>query len=157
MSPAYLAVLGITLLVIAFAVARGGQPEKWCAAIIGGEAAIDFLLLITIGARSFDEFDLSRIVLDGVAAALLIAISMRANRLYPLAIAAAQLVALIGSMAVLISGDGMSQAFWAMTQGPLFLQLPLLAGGTIAHTLRLSRIGPYNCWSPQIGALQQSG
>ncbi len=157
MSLAYLVVLGITLLVVAAAVARGGQPEKWCAAIMAGEAAVDLLILLAVGPRSFGEFDLSRIMLDGVASAMLIAVAMRANRLYPLGLAASQIVALIGSIAVLLAGEGMAQAFWAMTQLPLFLQLALLAGGTLAHRLRVARIGAYNGWSPREGPERQFG
>ncbi len=157
MSQAYLIVLGITLLIVAMAVTRGGQPERWCAAIIAGEVTIDLLILLAVGPRSFGEFDISRISLDGIAAALLIAVAMRANRIYPLAIAAAQLVALIGSVVALLAVDGMAQAFWAMTQMPLFLQLALLTGGTLAHRLRLAKIGRYNCWSPREGPQRQFG
>ena len=157
MSQAYLIVLGVTLLVVALAVTRGGQPERWCAAIIAAEMTIDLLILLAVGPRSFGEFDISRILLDGIAAALLIAVALRANRIYPLAIAAAQLVALIGSVVALLAVDGMAQAFWAMTQMPLFLQLALLAGGTLAHRLRLAKIGQYNCWSPREGPQRQFG
>ena len=157
MSLTYLVVLGITLLVVAVAVARGGQPEKWCAAIIAGEATVDLLILLVAGPRSFGEFDGSRIMLDGIAAVLLIAVAMRANRIYPLAIAASQIVALIGSLAALLSGDGMTQAFWAITQLPILLQLTLLAGGTLAHRMRVARVGPYNCWSPHDAHHHQFG
>ena len=157
MSQAYLIVLTISLLVVAVAMTRGGHPEKWCAAIIAGEVTIDLLILLTMGPRSFGESHISRILLDGIAAALLVAVAMRANRIYPLAIAAAQLVALIGNVVAMLAVDGMAQAFWAMTQMPLFLQLALLAGGTLAHRLRLAKIGEYNCWSPKEGPQRQFG
>ncbi len=144
----YLMVIAITLLVVALAAARGGRPEQFCAAIIAGELATDFVLMLALGPRSFRTFDGSRMLIDVIVAALFIAIAMRANRVYPLAIAASQIVAIIASVAVLLASDGRSQAFWAMTQLPIFLQLVLLAAGTAAHRMRLSRIGPYNCWSP---------
>ncbi|MWV27891.1 hypothetical protein [Aurantiacibacter rhizosphaerae] len=141
----------------AYSVARGGQPEKWCAAIIGGEVLVDLLILLVAGPRSFGQFQFSRILLDAVACALLIAVAMRANRMYPLALAAAQIVALIGSIAALLASEGMAQAFWAMTQAPLFIQLALLALGTLAHGMRVARIGPYNCWSPPVARHSQPG
>lgn len=116
---------------------------------------MDLVLQLTIGPRSFRNFDASRMLIDVVSAGLFIAVAMRANRLYPLAIAAAQLVAVIGSVAVLLSSDGWSQAFWAMTQLPLLLQLLLLTGGTIAHRYRLARVGAYNCWSPRYEEIRQ--
>jgi len=141
-------IVAATFLVVAFAAARGDAPEKLCAAIIAAEALIDLVLQFTIGPRSFVEFYLSRLLLDLFAASALIAVAMRANRLYPLAIAAAQLVAVIGSISALVARDGWSQAFWAMTQLPVVLQLALLLGGTVMHRYRLSRVGPYNSWSP---------
>lgn len=150
MSFEYSSVLVITLLIVAFAAVRGGQPEKWCAGVIAGEISADLLLYFAIGPRTFGEFEPIRLLLDCAAAVAFIAISMRANRLYPLAIAASQIVAIIGSVAVILVDDGLAQAFWAMTQLPLFIQLVLLAGGTIAHGLRVTRIGNYNCWSPRL-------
>lgn len=141
--------VAVTLLVVVFAATRGDWPERLCAAIIAGESLVDLVLHLTIGPRTFRMFDASRFLIDVACALGFIAVAMRANRVYPLAIAAAQLVAVIGSLAVVLSDDGWSQAFWAMTQLPLLLQWLLLVGGTIAHRQRLARIGPYNCWSPR--------
>lgn len=142
-------IVAATFLVVAFATARGDAPERWCAAIIATEAMVDLLLQLTIGPRSFVQFDLSRLLLDLAAAGAFIAVALRANRVYPMAIAASQLVAVIGSLAALVAKEGWSQAFWAMTQLPVLLQLLLLLGGTLAHRHRLARLGPYNCWSPR--------
>lgn len=149
MSPTLFSVLAITLLAIAFAVARGGSPERWCAVIVAAEILVDLTLQLTIGPRSFVDFDLSRMLIDLVIAGGFIVVAMRANRLYPLGIAAAQLVAVIGSLSALLAHEGWSQAFWAMTQLPIFLQVGLLVGGTLAHQHRLAILGPYNCWSRQ--------
>jgi len=147
--------LAITLLVVAYAAARGDWPERLCAAVLVGEAAVDLILQATIGPRSFRFFDSTRMLLDCTVAVLLIALSLRANRLYPLGIAAAQIVAVIGSLIMLLGAKGWTQAFWAMTQLPVVLQLVLLGAGTIAHSRRVRRIGPYNCWSPRYSELQQ--
>lgn|GEM_PF-1815143 len=155
MSSVYISITAITLLVVVYAATRGDSPERFCAAIIAGEAVIDLALQVTIGPRSFRDFDASRMLIDVISASLFIAVALRANRLYPLGIAAAQLVAVIGSVAVLLSDDGWSQAFWAMTQLPLLLQLVLLAGGTFAHRYRFARIGAYNGWSPRMNETRQ--
>lgn len=151
MSFEYSFVLVMTLLIVAFAAVRGGDPEKWCAGVIAGEILIDLLLYFALGPRTFGEFEPIRLTLDIAVAVAFITISLRANRLYPLGIAASQLVAIIGSVAVILVDDGMGQALWAMTQVPLFLQLGLLAAGTFAHSKRVARVGLYNCWSPRPG------
>lgn len=143
--------VAVTLLVVVFAATRGDRPEQWCAIIIAGETLVDLALRQTIGQRTFSSFELSRFLLDLIVVTALFCVAMRANRVYPLAITAAQVFAVIGSVAVLLSTDGMAQALWAMTQMPIFLQLILLTGGTLAHRHRLARVGPYNSWSPRPG------
>jgi hypothetical protein len=149
-SSVLISILAATLLVVVFAAARGGWPERLCAAIIACEAVVDLALQFTIGPRSFRTFDASRLLIDLVAATLFTLVALRANRLHPLVIAAAQLVAVIGSLVVLLAEGGWTQAFWAMTQLPVLLQLVVLGGGTIAHRQRVARIGAYNCWSPRL-------
>lgn len=155
MSEVLISLLVITLLVVVYATVRGDWPERLCAAILLGEAAIDLIFHAAIGPRSFRLFDSSRMLIDCTVAVLVIAVSLRANRLYPLGIAAAQIVAVIGSIIMLLGAKGWTQAFWAMTQLPVVVQLVLLGAGTIAHLRRVKRIGPYNCWSPRYSELQQ--
>ncbi|WP_271078265.1 hypothetical protein [Aurantiacibacter sp. MUD61] len=144
----YIIVWVIVASVTLFAVMRGDQPERLCAAIIAFGVLADAIFLAIFGPRGFHDFDVSRIGIDLLQTIGFFWIALRANRTYPLFIVAAQLVAIIGSMAAALVPDGMSVAFWAMTQAPLFLEILLLGGGTIAHAARVSRIGPYNAWSP---------
>lgn len=148
MSEQYIVTTVITLLVVAYAAARGDSPERWCAAAIGIECIVDLVLHFTIGPRSFREFDLSRMLFDVMKAVVFVAIALRANRIYPLAIAASSLVAVIGSVPALVSKEGWTQAYWAMTNTPTYIQVIVLAAGTVAHRKRLARVGRYNCWSP---------
>jgi hypothetical protein len=145
----YIAIKLTTLLVVVYAATRGDSPEKWCAAAIGAEALLDLLLHVKIGHRTFTEFEPSRMVFDIAVACVFMAIGLRANRLYPSAMAATQILAVIGSVPLLLSNEGWGLAYWAMTNVPLYILLVLLAGGTLAHRRRLARIGPYNCWSPR--------
>lgn len=153
----YIATNVATLLAVAYAAVRGGSPERLCAAIIAGESVIDLALHLAIGDRTFSQFDWSRFLLDVVSASLFIAVALRANRIYPLTIAASQIVAVIGSVAVVLATAGWTRAFWALTQMPLYLQLALLAGGTYAHRRRVARVGAYNCWSPRPHSSLQLG
>lgn len=145
-------VIALAAIISGHAVLRGDKPEQFCAAIIILGIAADRAIDALMGGRSFDSFDLSRLLLDALQFVLFLIIALRANRIYPLAICAAQLLALIGSIAVLAVSNGWNQAYWAMTQLPLFLQLAFLAGGTFAHHSRVSQVGNYNCWSPRLGS-----
>ena len=139
----------VSAMIALFAAVEGGHPERWATATIVGGILLDLLIQAVIGPRPFGHFDLSRMVIDLIQFTLLLIIALRANRIYPLGLAAAQLLALVGSLAVLFSSDGWSQAYWAMTQMPVLLQLSILAGGLWAHRRRVSRIGKYNNWSPR--------
>jgi len=152
----YTVTTAITLLVVAYAAARGDSPERWCAAAIGVETVVDFTLHYTIGPRSFSEFNLSRLVFDMMKASVFITVALRANRVYPLGVAAAGVVAVIGSIPALLNKEGWNQAYWAMTNTPTYLQVVLLAAGTVAHRKRLALIGPYNCWSPRPAPARQA-
>lgn len=148
MSTQSIIVATVAALVAIYAATKGGHPERWCAAIIFAGIVFDKTFEAAFGLRDFDDFDLSRLLLDSVQLFAFVGIALRANRLYPLGIASAQLLALIGSIAALVVHEGWNQAYWAMTQLPLFIQLALLSGGTHAHRLRVAKIGNYNGWSP---------
>lgn len=138
----------LTALIVLYAMIKGSHPERWVAVIIITGVVFDRIMWIIIGPRPFEHFDTTRLSMDFTQLVLFLAIALRANRLYPLGIASTQLLAIIGSIAALVVQEGWNQAYWAMTQLPLFFQLALLAGGTHAHRLRVAKIGNYNSWSP---------
>lgn len=132
-----------------FAVLRGGRPERLGAAIIILGIVVDRAWTGFFGYRDFLTFDGSRLALDLVQMAAFLWLALRANRVWPLWISAAQAVAITGSIAALVLPDGYNYAFWAITQAPLFVQLFALAVGIAAHHRRVRRVGEYNCWSPR--------
>lgn len=132
-----------------FAMRRGGAPERCCAAIIAFETILDFLYGALLGERGFAEPSFSRFAIDLIAFVGFVWVALRANRVWPLWVAAAQLVVLTGSTAVLVKNQGHQQAYWALTQLPIVFQLTALGVGTLVHAQRLRRIGPYNGWSPR--------
>lgn len=144
----------ISVLLVAAAVGilsilRGGHPERWCAATIAAGIIIDRVWIAALGARPFTEFDEGRFIIDAVQCCVFVGVAMRANRVYPLFIAASQVVVIVGNIAALALNDGWTQVYWAMTQLPLLLQIAILAAGIAAHVRREARIGRYNCWSPR--------
>lgn len=145
--------LGLSTFVIGFAFWRGGKPEKLGAAIVAFSMCIDLAVRLWVGEWDFSTFNRRRFLIDLVELGLLFSLALKANRVWPIFSAAAQMVAVAGSLAVLGSQGGMQIAYWAVTQLPLFGQLAALALGTFFHVRRQAMVGPYRDWrlahSPQ--------
>ena len=139
-------VLGLSTGVIAFAMWRGSKPELLGAAIVALNMCIDLAVREWVGRWDFNDFNLSRFLIDLVEFGLLLSLALHANRVWPIFSAAAQLVAVAGSLAVLGATEGNEIAYWAVTQLPLFGQLAALAVGTFFHLRRQAVVGPYRDW-----------
>jgi uncharacterized membrane protein len=107
---------------------------------------IDALYHVLFGPSGFDTVDPVHVVLDGAELAAIMWLALRANRVWPLFAAAAQVLCVTGHIAVFIEADGMRRAYWAMTQLPQYIQLTALLCGAIAHARRERIIGPYRSW-----------
>lgn len=145
---AFEVILGIAMILAAafFAVARGGPPERIAAAIIVCWLLSDVSYHLVFGPSGFDSVDPVHLILDGGELVAIVWLALRANRMWPLWAAAAQLICVSGHVAVFISPEGMRRAYWAMTQLPPYIQLTAVFLGAVAHTRRLGRIGPYRSW-----------
>lgn len=125
---------------------RGGPPEKVAAGIIVGWIVADVAYHLAFGPSGFDTVDPVHLVLDTGELIAISWLALRANRLWPLWAAAAQLICVSGHLAAAIEPRGMTLAYWAMTQIPPFIQLFALFLGALAHAARSKRIGPYRSW-----------
>lgn len=145
---AFEVVLAVTLVFAAafVAVARGGPPERLAAAIIVCWIIADVSYHVAFGPSGFDQVDPVHLVLDGGELVAILWLALRANRMWPLWAAGAQLICVSGHIAVLVSPEGMRRAYWAMTQLPPYIQLTALVLGAAAHARRQQRIGPYRSW-----------
>lgn len=130
----------------AYSYRRGGAPEQCAAAIIVIWLALSVIYRLIAGPASFISVDPARFALDMGELIAISFVAVRANRMWPLWAAAAQLICVMGHVAAFIEPGGMRRAYWAMTQIPPFIQLCALLLGAIAHTARLGRIGPYRSW-----------
>ena len=142
-------VLVFAASVSSYAILRGGMPERYCAAIMGTGILIDRFYPMLFDERGFHELSTSRLTFDVLQFAGYLWVALLANRTWPLWMAAAQLLCIVGSTSVLIVQEGDKQAYWALTQLPIFIQLLALGFGAFAHTCRVRRVGDYNCWSPK--------
>jgi hypothetical protein len=140
-------ILALTLFfAVAFvAVARGGPPERLAAAIIVCWIMVDVSYHLVFGPSGFARVDPVHLVLDGGELVAIMWLALRANRMWPLWAAAAQLICVSGHIALFME-PGMRRAYWAMTQLPPYIQVTALLLGAVAHARRFERIGPYRSW-----------
>lgn len=147
MTPTYALILTFVLACGYYAFRRGGPPERLAAAIIVGWIVCDAIYHIVFGPSGFASVDPFHIVLDGAQLVAILWLALRANRIWPLWAAAAQLICVSGHVAALIEPGGMQRAYWAMTQLPQYIQLTALLFGAAAHARRERRLGgPYRSW-----------
>lgn len=146
MSPQVVLIVGLVSSAGLLAFRRGGPPERLAAAIIVGWVGVDAIYHLLFGPSNFDTVDPVHVVLDSAELAAIVTLSLRANRVWPLFAAAAQLICVTGHFAVLAEPSGMRRAYWAMTQLPQYIQLTALLLGAAAHMRRERVIGPYRSW-----------
>jgi len=125
---------------------RGGPPERLAATIIVAWVVSDVFFSLVSGPFGFDRVDATQVLLDGGELVAIMWLALRANRMWPLWAAAAQLMCVSGHLVAFVEPGGMKRAYWAMTQLPAYIQLIALVCGAVAHARRYERIGPYRSW-----------
>ncbi|WP_428027537.1 hypothetical protein [Altererythrobacter sp.] len=124
----------------------GGSPERWIAIIGIGWVVVAHRIYhhLAPGSAWSPTFHAAS---DGFGLIMYLAVALRANRLYPLVIAALQLVSVLAYVA------------WAIDHGHAPISLPILAiapswgilvcmiVGIVAHVRRGRRLGSYPDWT----------
>jgi hypothetical protein len=137
----------IVVLVCAMVANRfGGEPERFAGAIIAVWVFADGAYHMASGPSTFNGVDPVEMALDGTELVAMVWLALRANRLWPLWAAAAQLICFSGHVVALIDLGGARRAYWAITQLPQYIQLAALLIGTATHARRERRFGPERSW-----------
>lgn len=130
-----------------WALRKGGGPERACGwsflAMVVAERAYHMLVSRSFELETVDSWHLT---LDLALLAALVPIALRANRLYPMGLAACQVIAVNAH----IARDSFAQitplAYYVMYVAPSYLQLIILFCGVSAHIRREEKYGPYRDW-----------
>ena len=146
MSTRVILILSIVVIASAISYRRGGPPERLAAMLIAGWVLTDALYHLLFGPSGFDRVDPVHLVLDGGMLGAIVWLALRANRVWPLFAAAAQLMCFSSHIAVMVTPEGARRAYWAMSQLPQYIQLAALLAGAAAHARRERMIGPYRSW-----------
>ncbi len=125
-----------------------GAPERWLIGTFLATMVAPIYVVRWIGLAYWHTQTAATAILmiDVLAAALFIAIALRANRNYPLWIAGFQLVAVGAHLVRGVSDDISPLAIAMLTIGPSYCQLLVMLGGFLRHVLRERRFGSYRAW-----------
>jgi hypothetical protein len=139
--------LTVAIFLLLFGLARryGRGPEQQVAGILLANFMASIVHVMVAGQVSFDSMDRFVAVVDFVSLVAIVWIALRANRMWPLLIAALQLVVMIAHFSVFIE-FGSRTVYWGMMAISQYLQLGVLAGGVVMHHRREKRAGPYRSW-----------
>lgn len=132
----------------------GAGPERICVATLFvmtyGDAAYHAILG---QGPVYGSVDIGHFLIDIGVAAVFIGVALRANRVYPLWLAAFQLVSVISHFAREVTETFPKLAYGLMTYVPYYVVLLIMAGGLWQHARRTSRHGPYRSWRPSSNPL----
>ncbi|MCL6252265.1 hypothetical protein M3P36_14580 [Altererythrobacter sp. KTW20L] len=139
----YLIIFALT----AYAFARGAGPEKQAGTIMSSMVVLylAYHLLIPEGGV-YDEIDLGHLMIDLVVLVLLGRLAIRANRIYPLWMLAAQLISTLMHLGRGLDTEITPLAYFLLIHAPSYIQVAALALGLAAHRRRVRRFGTYRSW-----------
>ena len=130
-----------------FALWRGAGPEKACALTLLSLMAVDDAYHLAFGSfYPLDRADPWHVFIDSIALVVFVAIALRANRFYPMVLAAAQLVSVTAHIVRMTVPQMTSLSYYLLYVMPFYFAIIVLAGGLWRHRQRSNRLGPYREW-----------
>lgn len=144
--------LASALMLLAFIIAmlRGASAERTMALAMICQVPVLLIEQLLFGSRnpasSYQRVETGMLLVDLMSLALYVAVALRANRNYPLLVAGAQLVAVMGHVVRAMNDDLLPRAYASLVIAPTHFQIIVLIVGTLAHARRERRFGPYPSW-----------
>ena len=133
-------------LIAALAFWKGAAPERAVAGSLVYMHLIDPPYHWLIGEAKYDQIDLGHLFIDATTAALLFTIALRANRTYPLWLAAWQLISVFSHIVRNVSPAIAKNAYAIMIIAPSYFEIAIFAVGLLLHLRREKIFGPYRSW-----------
>lgn len=151
--------VGILLALILIALWRGAGPERWSAAVFICMFVLDRLYHFILGqGAQYGTMDVGHFCIDLIATIAFVAIALRANRIYPLCLAALQVIAVISHVIRAISPAVAGGAYSILMIAPSYLQIAVFGTGLCLHLRRSQKFRHYPSWlvsSPHSQAQEQ--
>lgn len=135
----------LTIGCCVYALWRGGSPEKIAAIVLTS----GWLLTVGVTSQSgaFQSVEIGVLAVDLVCLLVFVAIAVRADRSWPIWVAALQLIGTAGHAARLVDPAIVPRAYAFMLAVWSYPMILLIIVGTWRHRQRLARFGVDNSWS----------
>ncbi len=137
--------LTILLAALAYALRKGGAPERTMALILIAMAAADQLLHLFIPPR-FTSIDAGHLAIDLVAAAASVILALVAHRFWPMLAAVLQILPLMAHVGKAADITVHPVAYLTMQVSASWLLPPLLVIATWRHQTRMCANGSDRSW-----------
>lgn len=137
----------ILLVALAYAMRKGGGPERAMAAVLLAMLVTDQALHLFVPVQ-YLAVDTGHLLIDLAAAAATLAIALMAHRFWPMIAAALQFLPLLAHSTRAIEMDLHSAAYLTMQVAGSWPLAPLLVVATWRHQRRLARNGSDPSWVP---------
>ncbi|SEH12533.1 hypothetical protein SAMN05428974_0495 [Sphingopyxis sp. YR583] len=125
----------------------GAAPERICVATLFAVTFGDPIYhLLVQRAPVYGSVDIGHLVIDVGVALVFVGVALRANRVYPLWLAAFQLVSVLSHFAREVTDSFPKLAYGMMSYGPFYIILAIMTGGLVFHARRRKHLGPYRSW-----------
>ena len=142
----------ILVLLLAVALRRGDAPEKWCAGALFAMVPEEWLYLFLVNGRQvYRTVDLGHLSIDLITFAILFVVALRANRVYPLWLGGAQMIALAAHFSRLAMGQIDGMAYAIMSRMPSYIEIVAMSLGLLFHEYRRTKPDSYPSWRTSFG------
>lgn len=125
----------------------GAGPERVCGTILLAMpfAEVGYHLVFGSDMR-LRHTDVGHAVMQVIVTIPFLAVSLTANRRYPLWLVSFQLIAVLSHLVRNWAPDAGGAAYLVMTVGPSYAMIVTLMVGLTAHRIRMHRHGAYKSW-----------
>ena len=139
---------GVFVVLFVLAMRRGAAPERILTATFLGMLVLDRVYHLVAGADPVAVMgvQLGHLAIDVIGLAVFLVVALGANRVYPLWIAGAQLIALSSHVYPAFVKIVSEAAYVAMNIMPSYVQMLAMTLGLAAHIRRQKRRGSYPSW-----------
>ena len=139
----------LLLLCWIYALLKGGAPERIGATIIGAGSILS-LAAVSAPASSFGSVEIGVFLVDIACLVAFVVLALRAERYWPLWVAALQVIGIAGHAVKLVDPEVIRRAYAFALVFWSYPMLLLLALGTWRHQQRLTRFGADPSWSTSL-------
>jgi hypothetical protein len=130
-----------------YAIARGDPPERIAALALPLMIALIYFYELALPQDGqYEAVDPFLMMIDLVGLIIFAALALKANRMYPLWLLAAQLVSVMMHFARDINADMPGMVYFILTTAPSYVQITALGIGLYCHRRRIARYGKYRPW-----------